>query len=275
MAEQYSPRGFSFLPPVVKNLIIINVIVFLATVVLERVYGLDLVKYLGLHFFKGEDFHFYQYITYMFMHGSVSHIFFNMFALWMFGYTLENVWGPKRFLIFYFVTGIGAGIVHTIVMGIDYYSLQTAINQYAQNPNVDDFIALISEKFNNYNPVWFEQFISQWRLSPENHYVAKESIDAAQNLLAAKANIPTVGASGSVYGILLAFGMMFPNTLIFIYFLFPIKAKWFVIAYGAIELLLGFTSSGDGIAHFAHLGGMLFGYFLIRYWRKNSFTRWD
>lgn len=275
MTQQFSPRGFSFLPPVIKNLLIINIIMYFATVVLGQVYGIDLVKYLGLHFFKGEDFHFYQYITYMFMHGSFGHVFFNMFALWMFGYTLENVWGAKRFLIFYFVTGLGAALTHTIVQGIEYYGIQNAINQYAQNPNVDDFIALITGKFNNYNPVVLDQFISQWRLSSGNPLMAKNSIEISQNLLASVANIPTVGASGSVYGILLAFGMMFPNALIYIYFLFPIKAKWFVIAYGAIELISGISSTGDGVAHFAHLGGMIFGYFLIRHWRKNTFTRWD
>ena len=273
--EYYSPRGFKLLPPVVKNLLIINVLFFFATVVLERTYGIDLAKYLGLFFFKGENFHFYQYITYMFMHGSFSHLFFNMFALWMFGYTLENIWGSKRFLMFFLITGLGAALTHTIVQGIEYYSIQNAINQYAQNPDVDGFIALITSKFNNYNPAVLEQFTNEWRMSSMQHSYAGQSLDLAQKLLVSTANIPTVGASGSVYGILLAFGMMFPNALIYIYFLFPVKVKWFVIAYGVIEIFSAIAYTNDGIAHFAHLGGMIFGFFLIRHWRKNSFTRWD
>jgi membrane associated rhomboid family serine protease len=221
--EQYSPTGFKVLPPVVKNLLIINGLMFLATMALQNSLGIDLLSVLGLRYFESPYFRFYQLITSMFMHGSVDHIFFNMFALWMFGSVIENYWGPKRFLIFYFATGIGAGLMQ---MGVNYI-------QYSQ-------MALsIIEK----NSIYYGS---------------------------------TVGASGAIFGLLLAFGMLFPNSKIYMYFLFPIKAKWFVIGYGLLELYSGFSGSSDGIAHFAHLGGMLFGIFLILYWKhkdKNRFLQ--
>lgn len=213
------------------------------------------------------------------MHGNFEHLFFNMFALWMFGNVLENYWGPKRFMMFYFVTGIGAAIVHTIIVGIDYYSIQSAINTYAENPNPEAFVALVQselasiltpDKVANANA-----FLQEWQmnaLSTTNY--SYQSVELAQQLLASRANIATVGASGAVYGILLAFGMMFPNQYIYLYFFVPIKAKWFVLGYGLIELASGVLSTGDGIAHFAHLGGMIFGYFLIRYWKKQDINRW-
>ena len=277
--NQYSPQGFKVLPTIVKNLIIINIIFYLATVVFRHSLGIDLTDYMGLYFFKSENFHFFQYITYMFMHGNFEHLFFNMFALWMFGNVLENYWGPKRFLMFYFVTGIGAAIVHTIIVGIDYYSIQSAINTYAENPNPEAFVALVQselasiltpDKVANANA-----FLQEWQmnaLSTPNY--SYQSVELAQQLLASRANIATVGASGAVYGILLAFGMMFPNQYIYLYFFVPIKAKWFVLGYGLIELASGVLSTGDGIAHFAHLGGMIFGYFLIRYWKKQDINRW-
>ncbi len=276
--EQYRPQGFKVLPTVVKNLLIINVIFYLATLAFQRSFGFDLTEYLGLYFFKSEYFHFYQYITYMFMHGSFDHLFFNMFALWMFGYVLENFWGSKRFLLFYLVTGIGAAVVHTCVIGFDYFSLQSAINTYAQHPTPDGFVALIQSKFSSVlTPEGVSAanaFLNTWQHDPTASNYAYQSVELAQEFLNRKVNIPTVGASGAVYGILLAFGMTFPNQYIYLYFLVPIKAKWFVIFYGAIELVSGIFSSGDGIAHFAHLGGMIFGFFLIRYWNKHRFDKW-
>ena len=223
MENQFRPQGFSILPLVVKNLLIINVIFFLATWAAEAVYHIDLSDYLGLHYIGASEFRPYQFVTYMFMHGGFAHLFFNMFALWMFGNSIENVWGPKRFLIFYFVCGIGAGLTQELV-------------QYIQ----------LSDIIENYQYVKING-----RSIPVDEYL---------NMLT------TVGASGAVYGILLAFGMMWPNSRIYIYFAIPIKAKWFVIIYGLIELFSGF-SSVDNVAHFAHVGGMLFGFLLIMYWR--------
>lgn len=195
--SQYSPQGFRMLPTVVKNLLIINVIMFLATIVLEKYGYLTITNMLALWPINTPFFRLWQPITYMFMHASIDHLFFNMFALWMFGYVLENYWGARRFLIYYLVCGLGAALISI--------------------------------------------FVSQG---------------------------PTVGASGAVYGILLAFGMMFPEERIYLYFLLPIKAKWFVIGYAAIELFEGVFMTHDGIAHFAHLGGMLFGLILILLWRS-------
>ena len=224
MNEQYSPTGFRVLPTVVKNLLIVNVLMFLATFTFER-FNIDLTNILGLHFFKASDFRIYQIITYMFMHANFGHLFFNMFALWMFGNTLENIWGSKRFLLFYMVCGIGAGICQEVVQYIQYV---TTLSEYA-TVNMGGQIVPMSDYLNMMN---------------------------------------TVGASGAIYGLLLAFGMMFPDSRIYLYFFIPIKAKWFVIGYAVIELLLGFQGV-DNVAHFAHLGGMLFGLLLILYWRKN------
>lgn len=212
------------LPTVTKNLLIINVLFFLGTLVAQR-YGVDLENLLGLHFFLASDFKLYQFFTYMFMHAGFTHIFFNMFALWMFGRVLENVWGPKRFLTFYLVCGLGAGLTQEVVQYVEY--------------------------------------LLSW-----SHYTSVNTGTAIISMGAFLNEINTVGASGAVYGILLGFGMLFPNERLFIFPIpFPIKAKFFVVGYFMLELLLGFGGS-DGVAHFAHLGGMIFGLILILYWRK-------
>ena len=229
--EQQRTGFLESIPPVTKNLIIINLLFWVATLVCRK-YGLDLVEYLGLHFPGATDFMPHQLITYMFMHdpSSFAHVFFNMFALWMFGRVIENVWGAKRFLIFYFVTGIGAGLMQELVW---YFSLRDVLLAPQDLINVGGSI-MSKAAFLNY-------------------YV-------------------TIGASGAVFGILLAFAMLFPNIPLYIIFIpIPIKAKWMVLFYGLCELFLGVASfGGDSVAHFAHLGGMLFGYFLIRYWKKKD-----
>lgn len=271
--DQYSPSGFRLLPPVVKNLLIINGLVFLAQMTLENVWKIDMADFLGLHYFGSDRFQVYQFITYMFLHGSISHVVLNMFALWMFGYLLENVWGPKRFITFYMVTGIGAALVQMGASWWDISTIQSAADIYSQQPTIDGFIQFTKTHF----PVYYEQhdmirgLISQWSANPGNPEYAATSLQYINDLIRIRMDVPTVGASGAVYGILLAFGMLFPNTLIYIYFLFPIKAKWFVIIFGAIELFSGISSNPtDNVAHFAHLGGMIFGFFLILYWKKKS-----
>lgn len=215
------------MPAVTKNLLIINVLCYLGYLVARR-HGVELNDLLGLHFFLASDFKLYQLFTYMFMHANFQHIFFNMFALWMFGRTLEHVLGPKRFLTYYLVCGIGAGLVQEVVQYAEY---ALHLSHY---DGVNTGISVI----------------------PMAEYL---------NMMT------TVGASGAVYGILLAFGMLFPNSEMYVFPLpFPIKAKFFVIGYALIELYSGFSASADGIAHFAHLGGMIFGFFLIMYWRKKN-----
>lgn len=270
---QYSPQGYSQLPSGVKNLLIINVLFYLATVVVRNSLGYDLDEYLALYSVQSSHFGVWQYLTYQFMHGSFAHIFLNMFSLWMFGTVLENYWGTKRFLLYYLICGAGAGLTHTLVNGIGIQIAQNAVNLYAQDPNPDNFIQLCQHSFRgSFNPQVLSEVVSQWKGGMD---YSQSSIAMAQSLVDAKAAIPTVGASGAVYALLLAFGMMFPNNKIYLYFLVPIKAKWFVIGYGLIELYNGIAGTSDGIAHFAHLGGMLFGIVLILYWKKKSFNRWN
>lgn len=278
--QDYRPTGFSVLPTVIKNLLIINGIFFLATIVFQERLNKDLTNILGLHYFFSEDFRPYQLVTYMFMHGSFAHIFFNMFALWMFGNVLENVWGPKRFLIYYVVCGIGAVLLHYTVHYFEIQPTLHALNDYVINPSQDKFNALIESKTIQLTPQMaqtleplYGQFKSQL-FAGETEKALQTSVDFVLQYKKEFLNEPVVvGASGSVFGLLLAFGMMFPNSLIYMYFFFPIKAKWFVILYGLIELFGAVNpGQGDNIAHYAHLGGMLFGFFLMKYWqRKNHF----
>lgn len=216
------------MPPVTKNLLIINILFFLGTIVGER-YGIDLNDILGLHFFLADKFNPAQLFTYMFMHGGLSHLFFNMFAVWMFGRVLEQTWGPRRFLFYYILCGVGAGLVQEIVQLVHY---ETVLSAY------------------------------------DSVNIAGSIIPMADYLDL----MVTVGASGAVYAVLLAFGMLFPNQQLFIIPIpVPIKAKYFVIGYALLELYLGLSNkASDNVAHFAHLGGMIFGFILIMYWRKKN-----
>ena len=232
------------IPVVTKNLLAINVVMFLALLVAGK-NGYDLNNILGLHFYMSEEFHPYQLVTYMFMHGGFSHLFFNMFALFMFGRTLEYVWGPKRFLVFYIVAGIGAAFVQELVGAVRYLYLTDGLDA--------DVLALV-----------FDEGASALR---EGKNFVLSNLAELNILL----NSQTVGASGAVYAILLGFGMLFPNERMYIFPIpFPIKAKFFVIGYALIELYMGTVGTPDGVAHFAHLGGMLFGLVLILLWRKKG-----
>lgn len=207
------------MPPITKNLLIINILMYAASFVVER-YGINLTSFLGLHFFMASDFRLYQFLTYLFMHGSLGHLFFNMFALWMFGRIIEQVMGQQRFFIYYFVCGIGAGLTQELA-------------QYIQ-------FCLIMPEVSGFPSEQLAHVLNAWN---------------------------TVGASGAIYGILLAFGMTFPEERMFIIPIpFPIKAKYFVVGYAVIELLSAMRGS-DNVAHMAHLGGMLFGLILLLYWR--------
>jgi membrane associated rhomboid family serine protease len=272
--QQYSPSGFSLLPPVVKNLLIINGLFFLATLSFQTAFNIDIPNLLGLHYFKSQYFQPYQFVTYMFIHAEFMHLLYNMFALWMFGYLIENVWGSKRFLIYYMVTGIGAAIVQTAINWWSFSSIETAALAYSQAPSLDAFVGFVKHNFPqyyNYHDT-VKNFINAWSMAPSNPDYAQQSIDYMGQLIKLRMDVPTIGASGAVFGILLAFGMMFPNMLVYVYFLFPIKAKWIVIIYGAIELFSGISNNpSDNVAHFAHLGGMLFGFFLILFWRRRSY----
>jgi membrane associated rhomboid family serine protease len=277
--QEFKPMRFQILPPVVKNLLIINGILYLATVVLENKLGYDLAETLGLRFPSSEYFRPYQYITHLFMHGSFMHLFSNMLALWMFGNMLENFWGPKKFLIFFLVTGLGAAVIHTLFTWYEIEQMHSTINTFLMQVNPVDFKLLVS-KYSSYiehdQYTELNKFYDLWQQAPNDPGYINEARSFTDVLLKNKTDIPTIGASGAVFGILLAFGMTFPNTIIYLYFAIPIKAKWFVLFYGLFEVYLGIQNNpGDNVAHFAHLGGMLFGYFLIRAWGKNQFRRFD
>jgi membrane associated rhomboid family serine protease len=240
-------RGFFGLPPVVKNIILINALMFLADLAAKRVYGMDLGMMLGLYFPKSEHFMPVQIVTHMFMHGGFWHLFFNMYALYIFGQVLENVWGPKRFFIYYIICGLGAAFMHEAVIFFQYNKLMNVIGP-------DQLQVVLDE-----GTTYFR----------EGKVFSDETMKSLQLLL----NVPTVGASGAIFGVLLAFGVLFPNTELMLLFPpIPIKAKYFVLIYGIIELSLAVTQPNSNIAHVAHLGGMLFGYIMIRYWRKTTNT---
>jgi membrane associated rhomboid family serine protease len=244
--HNYRPSGFGVLPPVVKNLLIINGLMLLATYSMSISGTMDLTHLLGLHYPGSSLFEPYQFVSYMFMHGGITHLFFNMFAVWMFGSAIENYWGQKRFLIYYIITGIGASLLHYAIVYFEIMQLESFLEPDSIEYVKDVGANLITS--------------------------GKNFVDPDLRKLNALYNTPLVGASGALFGILLAFGMLFPNTELFMLFLpIPIKAKYFVAGYGAIELINGFQNNpNDNVAHFAHLGGMLFGYLLIRYWRSNS-----
>jgi len=238
--NNYRSSFLSSIPPVVKNLIAINIMLWLASVVapgLLHRFGVntELSDILGMHYWASSKFNAAQLITYMFMHAGFEHILFNMFALYMFGGILERLWGPKRFLFYYLVTGIGAAIVQQLFWTVEFHSALTAIN-HAISTDLVNAQSLIEQK---------RQFLD----SP--YFI-------------------TIGASGAVFGLLLAFGWIFPNQELYVMFIpIPIKAKYFVFFYGIVELFMGVAQfSGDSIAHFAHLGGMLFGAILIIIWKK-------
>lgn len=214
------------IPIITKNLLIINILAFLATFVLPGLQSLG-----GLHFFMARDFHLYQFFSYLFLHANFMHLLFNMFALWMFGCVIENVWGPKKFLFYYISCGVGAGIMQEVAQFVSFW-----LTIKGQEPGIG--------------------FLDMFQVGE----ALAEQLNAWT----------TIGASGAVYAILLAFGMTFPNERIFIFPLpIPIKAKWFVMFYVAIELFSALGSPGDGVAHMAHLGGMLFGFLMIRYWNSH------
>jgi membrane associated rhomboid family serine protease len=232
---EFRPGGFQMIPVVIKNLIIINVLVWLAEITFGNSSGFNMENLFALHDVRSVFFRPHQLVTHLFMHdpSNFSHLLFNMFALWMFGSILENYWGPKRFLIFYISCGLGAAVLHLIVL---YVEMSPVVELFRTLP-VDQQTDLL--------------------------YSQNYSLNGA-----------TLGASGAVFGCLAAFGYLFPNSLIYLYFFVPIKVKWFVLGYAALELYAGVRSSaGDNVAHWAHLGGALVGVILVIIWNKTDRRR--
>ncbi len=229
MADFRFSSPFHF-PPVIKNLMIINALVFLAQVIVGQIQPRWIENWFALHDLHSVFFKPHQLITHMFMHGSFTHLFFNMVGLWMFGVALEHRYGSKRFLQFYILSGLGAALLH---MGILYIEMEPIMNIYRQL-SVDEQLSLIDD------PTF-------------------------------KVNVATLGASGAVFGCLAAFGYLYPNSIIYIDFLIPIRAKWMVLIYAGMELLLAVrNSAGDTVAHFAHLGGAITGFLLVYFWNKRN-----
>lgn len=264
-------RPFSGITPVVKVLIIINVIMYFGTMLIDKRFGTDMANTLGLHLPQSQYFAPFQYITYMFMHGSIGHLFFNMFALFMFGRVLESVWGQKRFLFYYFVTGIGAAFINTLVGWIQYHNMIEQFIAFQNTPEPGLLAEFIRAQVAHPSD-WVWKLVDEWTNNPDSQQYIQAGQELYNKIIESKVNIPTIGASGAVFGILLAFGMLFPNTELYIMFLpIPIKAKYFVFFYGVAEFFFGIQNQvGDNTAHFAHLGGMLFGFFLIKYWSRKS-----
>jgi len=237
-------QKFSHLPEVVRNLMIVNGLFFLATWSLES-RGIDLINLFALHQFQSPDFQPHQLITHMFMHANFTHLFFNMFTLWMFGKTLENKWGSKRFLTYYLITGFGAALIYVGYIQFQIYNISSQLDT-----------ELINQVLN---------------ASRDSKISANQSEILSMQKLYALINVPMLGASGAVYGLLLAFGMLFPNAIIYLYMAIPIKTKYFVAGIGVLALYNGIGNNpGDNVAHFAHLGGMIFGIILLKYWKKKG-----
>ena len=221
------------IPVITRNLLIINILAFMAMLVFRQMGIADLNSLCGLHFFMAQDFHVYQLVTYMFMHGGWEHIILNMFMLWMFGAVMERVWGPKRFIFYYIFCGIGAGLMQEVA-----------------------------------------QFFYVWLFGFNQPMGFLESFSVMHHFAADLNSLTTVGASGAIYALLLAFGMSFPDEKMFIIPIpVPIKAKWMVMGSIAIELFSALATPGSQVAHVAHLGGMLFGFLLLRYWRRANERR--
>lgn len=230
--------------PVTKHLLIINVIMWLATIVFQRAGVVDLNRWLGLHFWQASEFNPIQLLTSMFMHDTrgIAHIFFNMFSLWMFGSLLERVMGSKRYLFYYLSCGIGAALVQELVWQLTWQDIIASNVTGPVGASIGEIIKAINE---GQAPFTLNDLFNDLFL--------------------------VIGASGAVFGILLAFGMLFPNMPLYLFFIpIPIKAKWVVIAYGLLELYFGISGSMDHVAHFAHLGGMIAGIIMILYWRHNG-----
>ena len=249
--QEFRPSRFQILPLAIKNLLIINGLVFLAQQTIGSNGTINMDNAFALHTWQSPYFQPWQFVTHLFMHGNFGHLLSNMFALWMFGSILENLWGPKRFLIFYISCGLGAALCH---MGVLYYESEVMIKNFNVLISQDGGAEAIIRKYgaNILQPVPL-------------------TVDGAKAVVLANLNEATLGASGAVFGCLAAFGYLFPNTLIYLYFFIPLKAKWFVLLYAGFELSMAIANSaGDNVAHVAHLGGALVGILLVYYWNKKS-----
>ncbi len=248
---QFRPSRFEVLPTVVKNLIIINVLVLAAQHFVGNKYFMFNDTF-ALHSWQSELFKPWQLVTHMFMHGGLDHIFSNMLALYFFGSVLENVWGSKRFLIFYMVCGLGAALCHLTALHFENVAMLNQLNNATDAESIQHFI---------------KSHLNGLEVTGQLDFSKEEAVALTQLHF----NQPTLGASGAVFGCLAAFAYLFPNTEIYLYFLLPLKAKWFILLYAGFEIVMTVrNSAGDNVAHIAHLGGALVGFILVYYWNKSN-----
>ncbi len=262
-------RNMPMVPPGIRFLLIANALFFIATITAKGLLDYSLIKYLGLFHPTAENFHYYQFASHLFMHGSGLHIFLNMFVLWMFGGVLEHVWGRRKFLFYFFLTGLGAALLHNGVRTIQINQLQEATQQYLEDPAYQKFKTFKSDQMGAL-PRDFKQRVTtlnnKWKNSPDKASLKAQSKEIVKDYQDLYNGMPTVGASGAVYGVLMAFGLLFPNLYVYLYLLIPIRAKYFVFILIALQLYLGFFNKTSNVANFAHLGGMLFGFILLKLW---------
>jgi len=257
------------LTPMVKNILFINVLIFLV----QSIFSWPFSGIFGLRVVFADSFAPYQFFTYMWIHGGFGHLLGNMFAVFIFGPLLEQVWGAKKFLTFYLICGVGAGVLYGVADFAEKIDLKQDTEAYLENPNPEAFsIYILDHKSPSYNLPRLAQFSEEYYDRSDNENYITQAKEIVKDIYNDITGIPMVGASGAVFGILMAFGMLFPNTELFLLFPpIPIKAKYLVTFYGLFELYSEFSRTpGDNVAHLAHLGGMLIAFFLLKYWQRNS-----
>ncbi len=276
---EFRPGSFQILPLVIKNLIIINGLVFLAQFTFDGMspYGGIAIGYVSNHFalhhILSPLFQPWQLLTHIFMHGSFMHLLGNMFVLWMFGSVLENLWGPKRFLVFYIICGLGAALLHLGFLYYENFQLIADFESYKSMPSLEKYLAFTQKHTmsSNYDAQYAYRIARAWVGEPNNMQLAEQAMMEITGYVNYALSMPTLGASGAVFGCLAAFAYLFPNTYIYLYFFVPIKAKWFVLIYLVFELVMAVNNSaGDTIARWAHLGGALVGFLLVYFWNKTN-----
>lgn len=259
------------LTPIVKYLLIINVVIFLLGMLLYSQTGLHINQFLALYYIGSDNFAAWQFVTYMFLHADFGHLFSNMLGLIIFGAWLEEVWDPKRFLLYYMITGIGAGV---LFMGVQYFeksAMEEDVQTWLSDPGPYDFEVLVKEHFQMFRPPGGGNFFEQYRENPDSPRLEQEAISWVMQATNQVLNIPMVGASGAIFGILLAAGLLFPQRRIMLLIPpIPMKARILVILYGAYTVYSAFQRAPtDNVAHFAHLGGMVVGYILLKIWDED------
>jgi membrane associated rhomboid family serine protease len=250
----------------VKLLLALNIGAYLIT----YLFNTDrIIDQFALHYFQSDLFVWYQFFTSLFLHGGLWHIAINMFVLWMFGSPLESIWGTKKFLLFYLICGLGASLLFLGISGWELNSLDDEVSTYLESPAYREFVTFIDENMESLPPQYAEQvnqLKNNWQEDPSSSQYTEQSRDLVREYLQRRIDTPLLGASGAIYGVLLAFGLIFPNIPIYIYFVLPMKAKYLVILLFVVELYMSYTGAGVGIANLAHLGGMITGFILLQLW---------